>query len=53
MSRDDWKYYDEDIWDEKEEEDKKNPTIQCVHCTRYIDAESPYCTYCGRPLPKR
>jgi hypothetical protein len=53
MSRDDWKYYDEDIWDEKEEEKKESPTIQCVHCTRYTDSASPYCVYCGRPLTKR
>lgn len=53
MSRDDWKYYDEDMWDEEEKEEEKDKKIQCHHCTRYVDGESPYCSYCGRPLSRR
>ena len=53
MSRDDWKYYDDETWDEDKEERVEDPTIQCHHCTRYVDAKSPYCTHCGRPLSKR
>ena len=55
MDRDDWKYYDdEDLWDEEdlEREEEERREVQCPHCTRFVDAGSPYCTWCGRPLER-
>lgn len=56
MDRDDWKYYDdEELWDEEDlerEEEGEKREVQCPHCTRFVDADSPYCTWCGRPLER-
>ncbi len=53
MSRDDWKYYDDEMWDEeeREEEEKKKP-VECRRCTRFNEPGALYCSWCGRPLGK-
>ena len=54
MGKDDWKY-DEDAWDEKGEEDKKDlpPQVQCAHCLHWVGRETPYCPWCGKPLGEK
>ena len=52
MGKDDWKY-DEDAVDEMENEEKKpalSPEKQCIHCLHWVDRESHYCPWCGKPL---
>ncbi len=54
MGRDDW-MYDEDSMNEAEEESRKPESSdrQCPNCLRYVSADSPYCSWCGRPLDAR
>jgi hypothetical protein len=54
LPRDDWKHYDEDLWDEEpEEETKVSPQKQCPRCLHFLLREATYCTWCGKPFEDR
>lgn len=54
LARDDWKHYDEDLWDEEpEEETKVPPQKQCPRCLHFLPREATYCTWCGKPFEDR
>lgn len=54
MARDDWKHYDEDLWDEEpKEETKVSPQKQCARCLHFVAREATYCTWCGKPFEDR
>lgn len=54
LARDDWKHYDEDLWeDEGEEETKASPEKQCARCLHFVAREATYCTWCGKVFDER
>ena len=55
MGKDDWKY-DEDALDEMEDEGKMSPPSpekQCFQCLHWVDRETLYCPWCGKPLEEK
>ena len=54
MCKDDWKF-DEDALDEMEDEGKvaPPPEKQCHHCLHWVDRETVYCPWCGKPLGEK
>ena len=53
MDRNDWQYFDEDWESEEKESVSESSKKQCCVCLRWIDMDSPYCVWCGRPQPEK
>lgn len=49
MDRDDWRYFDDDWESEEKEGASESSQKQCSVCLHWIDLESIYCVWCGRP----
>ena len=45
-----WEYFDEE-WDDMDGEETiyKSAEIRCLVCQQWIDSESAYCAWCGKP----
>ena len=52
MARDDWKYYDDDAFDE-EEAGKPSLEKQCPRCLHWLPRETTFCSWCGKVFEDR
>ncbi len=53
MVRDDWKYDEDALEGEEEEEAELPPEIPCPHCLHHVPREAPQCPWCGKPLTRK
>jgi hypothetical protein len=52
LARDDWKYYDDDAFDEEKEE-KPSVEKECPRCLHWVPRQDTFCSWCGKVFEDR